>query len=154
MKANPLIANPLWTAKEGDLLHALAESGEPPAAMPERPACSPAAVRRKFYKLGIPLKRTRVAGLGGKEFTNYYERQFMEYLRGRDGSKGRLCRRASRSFWASQRRDGSNAKIRIRKKEAFYRMTDAGLAALKAPAPLRQGWTDQQKYSVPSNQRG
>ena len=136
----PLIASAPWTAEEEDRLRALAESGEPLAAIAERLARSPAAVRHRLYKLGIPWGR-RIAGPGGKEFANHYERQFMEYLRGKGWVKGNalppskpLISGLLKKGWIEHQDDGP-------KKEAFYRMTDAGLAGLKAPVPTQQGWT-------------
>jgi hypothetical protein len=137
----PLIASAPWTAEEDNQLRALAESGEPLAAIAERLARSPAAVRHRFYKLGIPLKRTRIAGPGGKQFANHYERQFMEYLRGRGWVEGKalppskaLISSLLNKGWIERQDQGSN-------KEALYRMTDAGLVGLKAPVPTQQGWT-------------
>ena len=129
-----------WTAEEEDRLRALAESGEPMAAIAERLARSSAAVRHRLYKLGIPLEK-KIAGPGGKEFANHYERQFMEYLRGKGWVKGTtlppsqpLISSLLKQGWIEHHDDGP-------KKVAFYRMTDAGLAGLKAPVPTQQGWT-------------
>ena len=134
------IASAPWTAEEEDRLRALAQSGEPLAAIAERLARSPAAVRHRLYKLGVPLEK-RIAGQGGKEFANHYERQFMEYLRGKGWVKGTtlppskpLISSLLKQGWIEHHDDGP-------KKEAFYRMTDAGLAGLKAPVPTQQGWT-------------
>jgi hypothetical protein len=143
MKANPLIANPPWTAEEEDLLRVLAESGEPPAAIAQRLARGTAAVRHRFYKLGIPLKRTRIAGPNGKEFANHYERQFMEYLRGKGWVKGQALPPSKPLISGLLKKGWIERQDQDPKKEAFYRMTDAGLAGLKAPAPVRQGWTKQ-----------
>ena len=84
----PLIASAPWTAEEEDRLRALAGSGESLAAIAQRLARSQAAVRHRLYKLAIPLERKRMTGPGGKEFAGHYERQFMEYLRGKGWVKG------------------------------------------------------------------
>jgi hypothetical protein len=140
MKTPPIASAP-WTAEEEDQLRGLAESGEPLAAIAKRLARSPAAVRNKLYKLGIQLRTVRVTGPGGKDFANHHERQFMEYLRGRGWVEGKalppskaLISSLLNKKWIERQDHGPN-------KEAFYRMTDAGLAGLKVPVPTQQGWT-------------
>jgi hypothetical protein len=62
MKARPLIASPPWTAEEEDQLRSLAESGERPATIAGHLRRTEQAVRHRFYKLGIPLKRSGAEG--------------------------------------------------------------------------------------------
>jgi hypothetical protein len=65
-------------------------------------------------------------------FANHRERQFMENLRGRGWVKGtalppsRLTAILQRKGWIEQQVQGP-------KNEIFYRMTDVGLKALRAP---------------------
>jgi hypothetical protein len=67
-------------------------------------------------------------------FANHRERQFMEYLRGRGWVKGaalppgRLTALLQRKGWIEQ-------QILPPANEIFYRMTDVGLAAVKASVP-------------------
>jgi hypothetical protein len=140
---SPLIASAPWTAGEDDQLRAWAESGETAAAIAERLARSPAAVRHRFYKLGIPLKRIRIAGPGGREFANHYERQFMEYLRGKGWVKGQALPPSKALISSLLKKGWIERQDQDPRNEAFYRMTDAGLAGLKAPVPTQQGWTRQ-----------
>jgi hypothetical protein len=67
-------------------------------------------------------------------FATHPERQFMEYLRGRGWVKGttlppsRLTASLQKRGWIEQQLQGPNNEI-------FYRMTDIGLKALRAPVP-------------------
>jgi hypothetical protein len=67
-------------------------------------------------------------------FATHLERQFMEYLRGTGWVKGaalppsRLTASLQKKGWIEQQVLGP-------KNEIFYRMTDIGLKALKAPVP-------------------
>ena len=67
-------------------------------------------------------------------FANHTQRQFMEYLRGRGWVKGstlpktKLIASLLEKGWIEQ-------QLQAPKNEIFYRMTDVGLTALKAPVP-------------------
>jgi hypothetical protein len=67
-------------------------------------------------------------------FATHHERQFMEYLRGTGWVKGatlpssKLVVSLLNKGWIEQQVQGP-------KNEIFYRMTDVGLEALKAPVP-------------------
>jgi hypothetical protein len=58
MTSRPLIASPAWTAEEEKQLRGLAKSGARPATIAKLLERTEQAVRHRFYKLGIPLKRT------------------------------------------------------------------------------------------------
>jgi hypothetical protein len=139
MSGRPLkIVSSPWTAKDEDQLRALAESGERPTAIAKQLARSEHAVRHRLYMLGIPWKRRR-ADPEGKEFANHYERQFMEYLRGKGWVKGNtlppsrpLISGLLKKGWIEREDQGPE-------KEPFYRIADVGLAALKAPVPIQSG---------------
>jgi Myb-like DNA-binding domain len=122
-----------WTPEEDDQLRALAESGERPTAIAKHLARGEHAIRHRLYKLGIPWKRL-TADSGGKEFANHYERQFMEYLRGKGWVKGTTLP-ASRFTSSLQQRGWIEQQVQGPKNEIFYRMTDVGLKALRAPVP-------------------
>jgi hypothetical protein len=67
-------------------------------------------------------------------FATHPERQFMEYLRGNGWVKGtmlpdsRLTVSLQKKGWIEQQAQGP-------KNEIFYRMTEVGLTALRAPVP-------------------
>ena len=67
-------------------------------------------------------------------FATHPERQFMEYLRGNGWVKGttlpdsRLTVSLQKKGWIEQQAQGH-------KNEIFYRMTEVGLTALRAPVP-------------------
>jgi hypothetical protein len=67
-------------------------------------------------------------------FANHTQRQFMDYLRGRGWVKGstlpssKLIAILLKKGWIEQQIQGP-------KNEIFFRMTDIGLKALKAPVP-------------------
>jgi hypothetical protein len=67
-------------------------------------------------------------------FATHPQRQFMEYLRGKGWVKGttlpdsRLTVSLQKKGWIEQQVGGP-------KNEIFYRMTDVGLEALRAPVP-------------------
>jgi DNA-binding PadR family transcriptional regulator len=69
-------------------------------------------------------------------FATHRERQFMEYLLGKGWVKGtvlppsRLTDSLQQKGWIEQQAQGP-------KHEIFYRMTDIGLKALRAPVPGR-----------------
>jgi hypothetical protein len=85
----------------------------------------------RLFGLGLS-----VHGPEGDEmmFATHRERQFMEYLRGKGWVKGttlppgRLSDILQRKGWLEQQVQGP-------KNEIFYRMTDVGLKALRAPVP-------------------
>ena len=89
------------------------------------------------------MKTIRIAGAKGEEktFANHPERQFMEYLRGKGWVKetalpsSRLVVSLQKKGWIEQQRQNN---------EALYRMTDVGLAALKAPVPIQKSWAKPQ----------
>jgi hypothetical protein len=68
-------------------------------------------------------------------FANHTQRQFMEYLRGRGWVKGSTLPKTTllaslmKKGWIEQQLQAPNNEI-------FYRMTDVGLKALKAPVPI------------------
>lgn len=59
MKARPLIASPPWTVEEEEQLRALALSGARPAVIANQLGRTENAVRHRFHKLGIPVKRQK-----------------------------------------------------------------------------------------------
>ena len=126
-----------WTPEEDDQLRALAESGERPTAIAKHLARGEHAIRHRLYKLGIPWKRL-TADSGGKEFANHYERQFMEYLRGSEWVKGRALP-PSKLLVSLQKKGWIEPQLQGPKNEIFYRMTDVGMEALKAPVPPAGG---------------
>ena len=71
-----------------------------------------------------------------RTFAIHPERQFMHYLReqrwvkGTTFPPGQLAAKLQKKGWIEQQRQGP-------KNETFYRITDAGLAALKAPVPIQ-----------------
>jgi hypothetical protein len=143
MNKRPVVASPPWTPAEDEKLRALVALGERPATIAEQLQRSEEAVRHRFYKLGIPLKTIRIAEAKGEEktFANHPERQFMEYLRGKGWVKetalpsSRLVVSLQKKGWIEQQRQNN---------EALYRMTDVGLAALKAPVPIQKSWAKPQ----------
>jgi hypothetical protein len=124
-----------WTPAEDEKLRALAASGERPTAIAEQLQRSEVAVRHRFWKLGIPVKRIMIAS-AERTFAIHPERQFMHYLReqrwvkGTTFPPGQLAASLQKKGWIEQQRQGP-------KNETFYRITDAGLAALKAPVPIQ-----------------
>jgi hypothetical protein len=143
MNKRAFVASPPWTPAEDEKLRALVALGERPATIAEQLQRSEEAVRHWFYKLGIPLKTIRIAGAKGEEktFANHPERQFMEYLRGKGWVKetalpsSRLVVSLQKKGWIEQQRQNN---------EALYRMTDVGVAALKAPVPIQKSWAKPQ----------
>jgi hypothetical protein len=133
MSKRPLAASRLWTPAEEEKLQALAASGEGPPTIAEQLDRSTIAVLHRSYKLGIRFKRTMIAS-NERTFATHPERQFMERLRGRDWVKGatlpssRLTVNLQNKCWIEQQLQGP-------KNEIFYRITDVGLEALKAPVP-------------------
>ena len=131
-----------WTPAEDKKLRALAASGELPIMIAEQLQRSAAAVRHRFYELGIRPKRPRIAK-DKRAFATHPERQFMEYLRGKEWVKGtalppsRLTASLQKKGWIEQHLHGP-------KNEIFYRITDGGLEALKAPVP-GSGWQAKRK---------
>ena len=131
-----------WTPAEDKKLRALAASGELPIMIAEQLQRSAAAVRHRFYELGIRPKRPRIAK-DKRTFATHPERQFMEYLRGKEWVKGtalppsRLTASLQKKGWIEQQRQGPKNQI-------FYRITDGGLEALKAPVP-GSGWQAKRK---------
>jgi hypothetical protein len=124
-----------WTFAEDEKLRALAASGERPTAIAEQLQRSEVAVRHRLWKLGISVKRIMIAS-AERTFAIHPERQFMHYLREQRWVKGtmfppgQLAASLQKKGWIEQQRQGP-------KNETFYRITDAGLAALKAPVPIQ-----------------
>jgi hypothetical protein len=124
-----------WTPAENEKLRALAASGERPTAIAEQLQRSEVAVRHRLFKLGIPAKRIMIDS-AERTFAIHPERQFMHYLReqrwvkGTTFPPGQLAASLQKKGWIEQQRQGP-------KNETFYRITEAGLAALKAPVPIR-----------------
>jgi hypothetical protein len=151
MSKRPLIASRPrpWTPAEDEKLRALTASGERQTTISEQLRRSAAAVRHRFYQLGIRPKRLRIAK-DERTFTTHPERQFMEHLRGKGWVKGtalptsRLITSLQKKGWIEQQLEGPN--------EIFYRMTDVGLAALKAPVPIQKSWAHTSAYPA-SEQR-
>jgi hypothetical protein len=83
-------------------------------------------------------------------FATHPERQFMEYLRGKGWVKGTTLP-ASRLTVSLQQRGWIEQQVQGPKNEIFYRMTDVGLKALRAPVPV--GRPSQAKGEEPA-QRG
>jgi len=135
MSKNPLIASQPWTPAEDEKLRALAALGERPTAIAQQLQRSEVAVRHRSWKLGIPVKRNWIAS-AERTFANHPERQFMQYLRGQRWVKGKtfppgqLAANLQKKGWIEQQLQGP-------KNETFYRITDVGLAALKAPVPIK-----------------
>ena len=153
MSKRPLLASPPWTLVEDEELRNLARSGEPPTIIAERLHRSAAAVRQRFYKLGIPLKRASSRADKGSErnFANHHERQFMEYMRGMVWVRrkvlpptDRLLSALLKKGWIEERRQNS---------ELLYRMTEVGLTALKAPVPIQESWPKPQ-VQLPEKAKG
>jgi hypothetical protein len=67
-------------------------------------------------------------------FATHPERQFMEYLRGSGWVKGTTLP-PSRLTASLQQRGWIEQQVMGPKNEIFYRMTDVGLKALRAPVP-------------------
>jgi hypothetical protein len=67
-------------------------------------------------------------------FASHPERQFMENLRGRGWVKGTILP-LSRLTASLQQRGWIEQQVLGPKNEIFYRMTDVGLKALRAPVP-------------------
>jgi hypothetical protein len=61
MRPRPLIASPPWSAKEHKQLRTLAVSGVRPGIIAMKIGRTESAVPRgRLYKLGIPLKRSKI----------------------------------------------------------------------------------------------
>jgi hypothetical protein len=137
MSKRPLVVSRprKWTPAEEERLRALAALGERPTKIAEQLQRSAVAVQHKFYALGIRIKRKPIARDG--TFATHPERQFMEYLRGKAWVKetalppSQLIVSLQKKGWIEQQFQGP-------KNEIFYRMTDVGLAALKAPVPIQE----------------
>src|SRR6266481_5989338 len=135
MSKPPLVASKPWTPAEDEKLQTLAALGERPTAIAEQLQRSEAAVRHRCRRLGIIFKRIMIAG-AERTFAIHPERQFMHYLREQRWVKvttfppGQLAASLQKKGWIEQQRQGP-------KNETFYRITDAGLAALKAPVPIQ-----------------
>jgi hypothetical protein len=67
-------------------------------------------------------------------FATHPERQFMEYLRGKGWVKGTALP-DSRLTVSLQKKGWIEQQAQSPKNEIFYRMTDVGLKALRAPVP-------------------
>jgi len=135
-----------WTPAEDEKLRALAASGERPTAIAEQLQRSEVAVRHRLWRLGIPVKRIMIAS-AERTFAIHPERQFMHYLREQRWVKGttfppsQLAASLQKKGWIEQQRQGP-------KNENFYRITDAGLAALKAPVPIQASRAKLQSTGV------
>ena len=70
-------------------------------------------------------------------FATHPERQFMEYLLGKGWVRG-MTLPASRLTVSLQQIGWVEQQVEGPKNEIFYRMTDVGLKALRAPVPTRQ----------------
>jgi DNA-binding MarR family transcriptional regulator len=138
MSKRPLVASRPWTPAEEEKLRALAALGERPTTIAEQLQRSATAVYHRSHKLGIRFKRIRIAR-EERTFATHPERQFMEHLRGKDWVKGttlptsRLIASLRKKGWIEQQLQGPKSRV-------FYRMTDAGLAALKARVPTQESW--------------
>ena len=69
-------------------------------------------------------------------FANHSQRQFMEYLRGRGWVKGSTLPTGKMNFALLKKGWIERQSQDDPKSEIFYRMTDVGLEALKAPVPM------------------
>ncbi len=134
-----------WTTEEEQRLCVLAVSGDRPATIGKQIGRSEQAIRKRLYKLGIPPKRITIAK-AERTFANHHERQFMEYLRGTGWVKGKSLPPTDRLMclllnkgWIERRQEDN---------EIFYRMTDVGLIALKAPVPVQKSWATPQGVRV------
>jgi hypothetical protein len=72
-------------------------------------------------------------------FATHPERQFMEYLRGADWIKAsalppsaRLVENLLKKGWIEQQKQGA-------KNETYFRLTEKGLEAKRAPVPIGKG---------------
>jgi hypothetical protein len=136
MSKSPLIASKPWTPAEDERLRTLVALGERPATIAEQLHRSETAIRHRSYKLGIPFKMIRTAE---RMFATHPERQFMHYLRGNGWVKGTTLP-TSRLTASLQKKGWIERQLQGQKNEIFYRMTDVGLAALKAPVPIQKSW--------------
>jgi Myb-like DNA-binding domain len=135
MTKRPLVASRPWTPAEDEKLRALAALGERPTTIAEQLQRSATAIQHRFYKLGLTFKRVRMTE---RTFATHPERQFMEYLRRKGWVKGTTLP-TSRLTASLQKKDWIEQQLQGPKNETFYRMTDVGLAALKAPVPIQAG---------------
>lgn len=69
-------------------------------------------------------------------FANHTQRQFMEYLRGRGWVKGSMLPKTTMIASLQEKGWIEQQQLQAPKNEIFYRMTDVGLNALKAPVPI------------------
>jgi hypothetical protein len=67
-------------------------------------------------------------------YATHRERQFMEYLLGKGWVRGTTLP-SSRLTVSLQKRGWIEQQVQDPKNEIFYRMTDVGLNALRAPVP-------------------
>ena len=141
MNKRPIVASPPWTAEDDNKLREFAAAGERVIEIAQELQRSEAAVRNRFYKLGLPLtgRRVRRARSEEQSFANHHERQFMEYLRGvgwvneRMLPPTKLVTALLNKGWIERRHQDN---------QAFLRMTEIDLAALKAPVPIQKSWSD------------
>jgi hypothetical protein len=147
MSKSPLIASKPWTPADDEKLRTLAALDARPATIAEQLQRSEVAVQHRLYKFGIRIKRIRIDA-AERTFASHPERQFMQYLRGKGWVNGktlptgRLAASLQKKGWIEQQLQGP-------KNEAFYRMTDMGLAALKAPVPIQKSWAKPLSIGVP-----
>jgi DNA-binding PadR family transcriptional regulator len=71
----------------------------------------------------------------------------MEYLRGKGWVK-RTTLPTSRLTASLQKKGWIEQQLQGPKNQTLYRMTDLGLAALKAPVPIQKSWANSQNVSV------
>ena len=71
-------------------------------------------------------------------FATHPQRQFMEYLRGSGWVKATMLP-PSRLLVSLQKKGWIEQQLQGPKNEIFYRMTDVGMEALKAPVPPAGG---------------
>jgi hypothetical protein len=146
MSKPPLVASKPWTPAEDERLRTLAALGARPATIADQLQRSEVAVQHRLCKFGIRIKRIRIAA-AERTFATHPERQFMQYLRGQGWVKGsmlppgQLAAGLQKKGWIEQ-------QLLDPKNEAFYRMTDVGLAALKAPVPMQKSWAKPQRIGV------
>ncbi len=102
----PLVASPPWTAADDERLRALAIAGEQPTEIAEELQRSAAAVRHRFYKLGIPL-RPKLAWLHSRRLFRYRKAGRNHRILPAEGEGEIVSMRRLRKYieWLSRRAD-------------------------------------------------